>query len=282
MSSTSSENPKTISNVIVRVVTALILTPAVLFLMVQGGWFFAIPMLFFAFLGTLEGGYMTTHRHMESRVRILAICSVLYAALVEPLILDPRIALFAVVCLVLIFFIIMLAPHGQPLNKSTWVAMLMIMAYVATICAFAIALRNHPFGLGLWFLIVTGTWSMDTFSYVGGRAYGKTKLAERISPKKTVEGAVTGYIGSISLNLIILTYLGGMNGFLIMLILGIPIVALFGDLFMSKFKRMYHVKDSFVPGINIIPGHGGLLDRIDSTFLVVVYVFTITFIVMPF
>lgn len=104
-------------------------------------------------------------------------------------------------------------------------------------------------------------WSSDSWAYVSGRLFGKRKLFERLSPNKTWEGfwgsviltATTGYILSISgfgLNALEWTLLGALTVF----------VATAGDLFQSMLKRTSKLKDSG----NILPGHGGVLDRFDS------------------
>jgi phosphatidate cytidylyltransferase len=118
----------------------------------------------------------------------------------------------------------------------------------------------------LLFAIVT-TWLTDVCAYLVGRTWGKTKLIPRVSPGKTREGAVAGLIGG--------TLTGGLAGFAfgvpaplwIMLLLGalVAIGAMIGDLCESLIKRQIGIKDMG----SIIPGHGGLLDRIDALLLTV-------------
>ena len=104
-------------------------------------------------------------------------------------------------------------------------------------------------------------WVNDTFAYIVGKKFGKQKLFEKISPKKTVEGFIGGLFFSCVASYFIATFTQTLN-FSQWLILAI-IVSVFGtlgDLIESKFKRQVNVKDSGV----IMPGHGGLLDRLDS------------------
>lgn len=262
-------------NLLVRVVTALVLTPVALFLLAQGGWWFVVPFLFFSFLGTTEADFMITHRHMTWIVRVLGVVSAMITFGMIALLEIPAVALLSTLIPLFVAGLIMASPHGKPLKLPEPVSMVLVMLYVALICALAIGVRNHPYGLALWFLIVTGTWAMDTFSYLGGRVFGRHKLVPRISPKKTIEGAIAGVVGTIALNLGFLFFFNAWTPIVILLVIGTPFVALVGDLVMSKLKRMYQVKDSFVPGLNIIPGHGGLLDRIDSTLLVVVFFYAV-------
>lgn len=112
-------------------------------------------------------------------------------------------------------------------------------------------------------------WSNDTFAYLVGKNLGKHKLLERISPKKTVEGFVGGMLGALLAGFAIFKALESYSPMdaekyplWVWMILGI-IVAVFGtigDLIQSKFKRQAGVKDSGI----IMPGHGGLYDRLDS------------------
>lgn len=111
--------------------------------------------------------------------------------------------------------------------------------------------------LGAFILI----WVNDSFAYLVGKNFGKQKLFEKISPKKTVEGFLGGVFFSCIASYFIANSSGTLN-FSYWLILGI-IVAVFGtlgDLIESKFKRQANVKDSGT----IMPGHGGILDRLDS------------------
>ncbi|NGX83726.1 phosphatidate cytidylyltransferase [Aequorivita sp. KMM 9714] len=112
-------------------------------------------------------------------------------------------------------------------------------------------------------------WSNDTFAYLIGKNFGKHKLLERISPKKTIEGFIGGMVGALLAGYIIFkvlehySQLDALEYPLWMWIVMALIVAIFGtigDLIQSKFKRQAGVKDSGI----IMPGHGGLYDRLDS------------------
>jgi phosphatidate cytidylyltransferase len=121
-------------------------------------------------------------------------------------------------------------------------------------------LRNTSFlpnVVGMYLLI----WTNDTFAYLSGRLFGKTKLFERISPKKTWEGTIGGVIFTLVLGYIIGAYINeGDELFWIISALIIAPCAIFGDLLESLFKRSLDIKDSG----KILPGHGGILDRFDA------------------
>ena len=111
--------------------------------------------------------------------------------------------------------------------------------------------------IGVFILI----WANDTFAYIVGKSFGKRKLFERISPKKTIEGFIGGLVGAICASFIIFKYIGHFDlKIWISLALIASVFGTIGDLIQSKFKRQAGVKDSGA----LIPGHGGLYDRLDS------------------
>ena len=118
----------------------------------------------------------------------------------------------------------------------------------------------HNWGtITLWLLLFT-TWASDTFAYFAGRAFGKRKIVPSISPNKTLEGFIGGFIGCIITGAVF-SYIVGIPwwmGIHVGMISGI--LAPLGDLFESKIKRLCNVKDSGT----LLPGHGGVLDRFDS------------------
>lgn len=116
---------------------------------------------------------------------------------------------------------------------------------------------------GAWvFMAMAVVWGGDTGAYFAGRAFGKHKLAPRVSPKKTIEGAVGGMLASVLVALVFKQWMLPDLSFGQVLLLAIPanVLGQIGDLCESLIKRAHGVKDSGV----IIYGHGGLLDRIDA------------------
>ncbi|MDF2565074.1 MAG: phosphatidate cytidylyltransferase [Massilibacillus sp.] len=124
-------------------------------------------------------------------------------------------------------------------------------------------------GCALIWVAFIGTWASDTFAFFVGSKLGKHKLCPNISPGKTVEGFTGGMIGTV-LALVGLAYLFHFS-IVHMVILGILIagVATIGDLVESSFKRLTGIKDSG----QILPGHGGVLDRFDSIMFTVPLVY---------
>jgi phosphatidate cytidylyltransferase len=136
--------------------------------------------------------------------------------------------------------------------------------YVALPFGFALGLPKYStidnsFSLEVFFLFVL-IWSSDTFAYICGRLFGKHKMAPKISPKKTWEGLIGGVICTVVLGYFVEMYHPNLRGNWMVVGFLVSIFAPFGDLVESQLKRSFGVKDSG----NIIPGHGGILDRLDS------------------
>lgn len=158
----------------------------------------------------------------------------------------------------------------QPLLNmaALWMGLLYVaLPFVLMTYMQVVESREFPLLAGMFLLI----WMNDTFAYLSGRFFGKTKLMERISPNKTWEGAIGG---------ILFTILGALAvGFLFdperivfwtLSALLIAPCAVLGDLLESMFKRNAGVKDSGT----LLPGHGGVLDRFDATLFTVPFFLT--------
>lgn len=143
----------------------------------------------------------------------------------------------------------------------------LIFTVVYVILSFSFALgipsfdssKEYSFGWEVFMLFVL-IWSSDSFAYFSGRMFGKHKMAPKISPKKTWEGFIGGVVCTLVLGFFIEQNMPEMRGNWILVGLLVSIFAPLGDLVESQLKRTFGVKDSG----NIIPGHGGVLDRLDS------------------
>ena len=129
----------------------------------------------------------------------------------------------------------------------------------------AVMTRICPQVVFAFFLMI---WAYDTFAYLGGSLYGRNKMCERISPKKTWEGTVTGLVLTIVMAMVLpsIPYFAQVHAALwkwAVFAIVTVVFATFGDLVESVFKRRADVKDSG----HIMPGHGGILDRFDSMLL---------------
>jgi len=153
--------------------------------------------------------------------------------------------------------------------------------YVALPFSFALGLPkfssySDSFSLEVLFLFIL-IWSSDTFAYLVGKFFGKHKMAPKISPKKTWEGYAGGVVLTLVLSYFIEHYQPELRGNWMIVGFLIAAFAPLGDLVESQLKRNFGVKDSG----NIIPGHGGVLDRLDS-FIICVPVVYLYFILEKF
>jgi phosphatidate cytidylyltransferase len=149
------------------------------------------------------------------------------------------------------------------------------LLYVGLLGAHLVLLRNLD-GDGSWvFLPILATWATDTFAYAAGRTFGRRRIAPRISPGKTLEGTAAGLAGGLASVVVLAEVLGLPISFAEAALLGaiLPAAAVLGDLAESSLKRGAGVKDTS----ELVPGHGGLLDRLDSLLFTVplVYYFAI-------
>lgn len=131
---------------------------------------------------------------------------------------------------------------------------------------------ENPFNPMILLGIILLIWSNDTFAYLGGSLLGKNKMIERVSPGKTWEGTAIGVLVTFGLSFLfnMLIYPLQSNLWLILGI-AVPVLATIGDLVESKLKREAGIKDSG----NIMPGHGGILDRFDSLIFVSPFVYVL-------
>ncbi len=140
------------------------------------------------------------------------------------------------------------------------------IAYVPFLLSFVILIRNMEYGYCLIWLIFIGAWGTDTMAYTFGRLFGKRKIIPEISPKKTLAGAIGGIFGCMALMLVfgvvIKNYCHLEISYIVLAILGLccGMISQIGDWSASAIKRYVNIKDFG----NLMPGHGGVLDRFDS------------------
>jgi len=158
---------------------------------------------------------------------------------------------------------------------ASWTWTLGGILYVGWLLSYLVALRDLAWGRELVFFALFTNFGSDTAAFFIGRAWGRRHLAPQISPGKTWEGAIAGVFGAIIAGLVLVTLLNLPFSYGQAIILGllISIFGQLGDLAESLFKRNIGVKESG----KLIPGHGGLLDRMDSIVFagVVVYYYVI-------
>lgn len=146
--------------------------------------------------------------------------------------------------------------------QRPWVAVAPMYIGIGLACVVALRLLDE--GQEWLVILLAGTWTTDTMALFGGKTFGKTKLAPRISPGKTREGTAIGIVSGAAAVLIAGALVGLLEKHTLTVVLAallLPPLAVLGDLTESRLKRHYGKKDSG----GLLPGHGGLLDRVDST-----------------
>jgi phosphatidate cytidylyltransferase len=135
-----------------------------------------------------------------------------------------------------------------------------IYAGIVLLCP--VLLRGDPdYGLRALFFLFAVVWATDIFAYLVGRSIGGPLLWPRLSPNKTWSGAIGGCLGGVAAGVAVAYASGGSRGAVAgVLALALSLVAQGGDLFESAIKRRFGVKDTG----HLIPGHGGVMDRLDG------------------
>ena len=169
---------------------------------------------------------------------------------------------WGIISLAFILMAIWSVKQSPPANISlgNWTTTIVGILYTGGLLQFAIRLRDLTDGFIWGVVVLLGTWTMDTCAYLIGRQFGKYQFVPKLSPKKTWEGTIGGFICSFIIVLSVSIILDISIHHAIGLGIIIPVSVILGDLTESFLKRTAGVKDSGA----LLPGHGGLLDRIDG------------------
>jgi phosphatidate cytidylyltransferase len=273
-----------------RVATAAVLIPIVLWAVFRAPpWLFLTIILLVALLSIREFLKIAeAHGFEPSWAAAFIVCTLCFLGLRD--LGWPAPAYPLLVAALLIFagpLFLALGTRAADLAKSlpSAAVSLLALAYIAFPLAFLVLVREQPWGKFLLFYLLLVVWAGDTFAYYAGRAFGRHKLAPRISPGKTWEGTVASLVGSAIVGTLLFAFAQDIAGFLFrihllrpedgipnpatlsppiwnaaLLTIAINIAAQVGDLAESAIKRGANLKDSG----SILPGHGGMLDRIDA------------------
>lgn len=260
----------------VRIISAIVALIIVIPLIYLGGYPFAIGCGILSILGYVEILKLKkSHQEIPNIVKALGLISLLYlvlgnygeTSLVYSLSYDR----------VLIPLVLLLIPtvfYKKDKYKIEDAFYLLSGIYLIGLF-FNLLIIIRDVDVFILLYLISVTIFTDTFAYAIGCLIGKHKMSPKISPKKSWEGAIAGVIGGVSIATIIYHYLVEPINFKIILItIILSIVGQIGDLVYSKIKRENDIKDFS----NIMPGHGGILDRIDSlSFVIFTYVIIIMF-----
>ena len=241
-----------------RLLSALILAPAVLLTVYCGGWIFPLIVMAIVTLG-LHEWLRLVDPEAPGPVIVFAFVTLLVVMGVGA---SLSVALGAMlgVFMVLVLFLVAVRYQAAKPERAAWVAL--GIPYMAGSGLAMIYLRQVPsVGMELVYYLLATVWATDIGAYLAGRLIGGPKMAPEISPSKTWAGLLGGMVAaSISGYIVSLGFGSGNSLALGGLALILAVVSQLGDLFESYFKRRSGVKESG----GLIPGHGGILDRIDG------------------
>lgn len=275
------------TNLISRIITALVLLPLVIAFILLGGPYLLLLLSIVTFICFWEiAQALSIHR-----LALVTVFSLVFLAL--PMMLFglhfPAPILFFLPFSLFFIWVLFAKKIGRNEYEklcvfivfSLYVLMAISSIYLLQTDTASLSRRE---GMGLIFLACIATWANDSFAYFSGRFFGRHKLMPSVSAKKTWEGFFGGGICSIAI-CAFFTFLvvrGFFNDYLLIswkdfiaLSLVANILSPLGDLIESRFKRFYEIKDSS----NILPGHGGILDRIDGLLLVLPWTYFYAFLI---
>lgn len=245
-----------------RTITGLILVLLTVFLTLKGGALLSYFVFIISIIGLREfykaidkSDYMPI-----SAIGYMSCLLFLFNSLdYEKISLDFIIA-FALISLIIIFI------FKQNIKLADISITFFSIIYIPFLFQHIIYLDGSKY---IWLIFITA-WGTDTFAYLAGNLFGKTKLSPNLSPNKTVEGSLGGILGSVLLTILFSVYFQIAPLWKLVILSSLSaIIAQFGDLAASKIKRMTNIKDYGF----IIPGHGGILDRFDSILFTAPFVY---------
>lgn len=273
------------SNTTTRILVGLVGIPLIIFIILQGSWVFFIFIQVFALLALKEFYDIATHKEIyPNRILGFLWCIALGLYVFWEHQLSPDIEAFAFHSLMVIGVLSILTAElwrQQPSALANISVTICGVVYVAFCMENILELRllfQQPsiihalqaqgitaqefWGASLVISVFAGIWICDSAAFFAGKSFGKHKLFPRVSPKKSWEGAVVGFLSSAAGFILIAQYFLPFLSTLHAAIIGalIGIMGQIGDLVESLIKRDAGVKDSSA----IIPGHGGIFDRFDS------------------
>ncbi|MGV8917552.1 MAG: phosphatidate cytidylyltransferase [Pseudomonas sp.] len=247
-----------------RIITALILLPIALcgFFLLDGATF-ALFIGVVVTLGAWEWARLAGFQSQVARVVYGALVALLLFFMYALPDIAPWVLGAAVLWWIAATFLVLTYPQSSERWSSA--ASKLVIGLLILLPAWQGLVLIKQWELGNWLIlaVMVLVWGADIGAYFSGKAFGKRKLAAKVSPGKSWEGLFGGLLASLVITAIVGLFRGWSGSQLVFGLLGAAIVVLIsvvGDLTESMFKRQSGIKDSS----NLLPGHGGVLDRIDS------------------
>ncbi len=263
-----------------RLITAAVGIPVLAVVVWVGGDVFVVVVAALAALGAIEVCEMARSRNLTpsrpaaSVFSVVIVLSYYYASGTIDSILEHPWLVIVTVGIAVFALVLIYSPIEKIQDRNAGLTLAAVV-YPGALLAHAPLLRGTEQGLEWIVFLLVVTFSSDTGAFFVGKAIGKRPLAPKVSPNKTWEGAIGGFAAAILAAIIAALALDIDAGLPLIAVLGalMGVVGQAGDLFESKLKRLADVKESG----RLLPGHGGVLDRLDSIVfnLALVYYFVI-------
>ncbi|HXZ21897.1 MAG TPA: phosphatidate cytidylyltransferase [Pseudolabrys sp.] len=250
--SSDAGSPLSGSNLTLRVISGAVLAPVAILSAYLGGWAFALFWAIAAIIVLWEWTTLvvgTAYRLMFSSCAAAIAAAGFVAWLGRP-----------IAALLMVGLGALAAAIFAPRERRLWVTA--GICYAGAMLLAPMFLRaDSDFGFATIVLLFAVVWTTDVLGYFAGRAFGGPKLLPAVSPKKTWSGAVAGGLGAVIAALLVMDLLGSFNKLAIGIVaLLLSVMAQLGDLLESRVKRQFGAKDAS----HLIPGHGGVMDRLDG------------------
>jgi len=250
-----------------RIIVGTLLALLLIAMLSLGGYFYLTTIALVSFAATYEVAHVITRKGFRPQVFPVYLFSIAYPFIYR---FSGLIGLAVFYLFSIILSIVCIVLSGET-DAGRAVGTLLLYIYpIALLLCMLLVYAHFPRQIGLTAacMAFAAPSCTDMFAYFGGTFFGRHKLCESISPKKTIEGSIFGLVGGVLFGLL-LVYLqrlwGSSVSGITLIVLGIfvGIIAQIGDLFASIIKRWADVKDFS----SVFPGHGGMMDRIDSILL---------------
>ena len=246
-----------------RLLSGIVLVILALMIIISGGYVTLFSLLAISLIGMCELYRVFKLENTPMAMIAYVITAIFYCNLKWQWFTDPLMMIMGLL-IALMFVYVFSYPKYEAKDVM---AVFFGLFYVAVMLSYVYQIRILPNGVYLAFLIFICSWGCDTCAYCVGVLIGKHKMAPVLSPKKSIEGAVGGVLGTALLT-VIYTYIFraqmglGLRAILVLAIISMvaALISMVGDLTASAIKRNYEIKDYGT----LIPGHGGIMDRFDS------------------
>jgi len=261
-----------------RTLTAVIGLPLVIYLVIVGGWALSVVIGAFALVALRE--FYIAFAGRDKPVHLIGYFFTLVFFVI--VYIQGEINFLLLVPFVLTVKVVMVVFYSK-LKVQDCISTIYGFMYVPFLLAFFLLMRQHEMGQYFVWLIFTAAFGCDTFAYLTGVTIGRRKLKNSPSPSKSVEGLIGGILGAglvgflfgfimeqffyFDINFVLITTVVSLIG---------AVFSIIGDMAASAIKRFCEIKDFG----NVIPGHGGVLDRIDSILVVAPVVYLIMIVVI--